>query len=79
MNYIPVVVNALVAAVALMFVQYTTRQQYRDLKEDYRDLKVDMRDLKQDVRDLRGEMGTMRSDLTQVALAVGVKRRPQTG
>src|SRR5262249_36185217 len=70
-NYLPVILNALVAAVALGFVQYTTRQQYRDLREG-------QQELKQDVRDLRTEMATMRSDLTQVALAVGAQPRRQT-
>ena len=72
MDIVPSVVNGLIAAVAVAFVMYITRQQYRDLKEG-------LRDLKEGQKDLRSELASVRSDLTQVALAVGTQLRPQTG
>lgn len=43
-----------------------------ELKSDIADLRAE---LKADIRDLRREIADVRSDLTQVALAVGAKRR----
>lgn len=43
-----------------------------ELKGDIAELRAEM---KADIRDLRREIADVRSDLTQVALAVGAKRR----
>jgi len=43
-----------------------------ELKSDIAELRAE---LKGDIRDLRREIADVRSDLTQVALAVGAKRR----
>lgn len=55
------------------------KDEVRDVKQDVRGLQEDMRDVKQDVRGVRSELASLRSDLTQLALAVGVQPRPQTG
>jgi hypothetical protein len=43
-----------------------------ELKSDIAELRTEVRS---DIRDLRREIADVRSDLTQVALAVGAKRR----
>jgi hypothetical protein len=43
-----------------------------EIKGDIGELRAEMRD---EIRELRREVADLRSDLTQVALAVGVKRR----
>lgn len=76
MELIPTIINALVVAVVGGLLMYVTRDQIKDLKDDLREVKQDIRDLR---LELSSEVASVRSDLTQIALAVGAQARPQTG
>jgi uncharacterized protein involved in exopolysaccharide biosynthesis len=48
------------------------KEEIQGLRTEF---KAEIQGLRAEVRDLRGEFAIMRSDLTQVALAVGVQKR----
>ena len=69
MDLAQTVTNAIVVGavgITLGFLVHGLRAEVRAFRAEVR----------QDIGDLRREMGDLRSDLTQVALAVGVRRRP---
>ena len=68
--------GGLVAAAAVFIVAWLGKERY-DAR--FEALNSEIRELKEDFRQMRTEMATMRSDLTNVALAVGARPRPQTG
>ena len=62
----------------------------KEVGDDRADVKADIGEVKQDVRDMRGEMNerfrdqgreiaALRSDVTQLALALGSRPQPQAG
>jgi ribosomal protein L29 len=90
MDTLPTLINALVVAAAAATVTFITRSQIQDVKEELREFKAEMREFKAEVkaeflgvkaefRDVRREIADLRSDLTQVALVVGARIRPETG
>jgi hypothetical protein len=73
------ITNAIVVAAVgtiLGFIVHGLRAEMRafraEVRQDLGDLRAEAR---QDIGDLRREMGDLRSDLTQVALAVGARPR----
>lgn len=94
MDLVPTVINAATVAVVGTLVALFLNSQNKDLKKgltDVRtDLKADIAEGKQDVRDFRAEMNerfrdqskeisSLRSDITQLALALGTRPQPQAG
>ena len=87
MDLVPTLVNAAMIAAVGVFLTYITRTQTKDVKNDLAAFKREIRhelsdvksELKQEIRDVRFELASVRADLTQIALAVGVRPRPQTG
>ena len=80
MAYLQTLINAVVVLGVGVLITWVTRTQIGDLR---REVKDGHQELKQDIRDLRtlvsSETASVRSDLTQVALAVGAQHRPNTG
>ena len=83
MDYLSTVVNGVLVAGIGILITFVTRTQIRDLKEDIRELKDEFRHFKaemnEEFRQVRTEIASLRSDLTQVALALGTQLRPKTG
>ena len=82
MDVLSTVVPSLVAAVSVFVVGWLGKGRFDAMREDTRTLRTDLlelrREMREDFRDVRSEIAQLRSDLTQVALAVGVKPRPET-
>jgi predicted nuclease with TOPRIM domain len=80
-TYLPTLINALIVAGIGVLITFVTRTQIAEIKEEVRDQRSETRDLRSEMRtefrDVRAEIAALRSDLTQVALAVGAK--PQAG
>lgn len=76
MTYLPTLINALIVAGIGVLITFVTRTQIAEMKEDAREFRSEMRS---EFRDIRAEIAALRSDLTQVALAVGVQPRPHAG
>lgn len=87
-------VVALVGVLVAYVTRTQIRDLKQEIADVKRELKQDIGELRQDIRDVRGEfqseiallrsefrseVASIRSDLTQIALAVGVRPRPQTG
>jgi len=94
MKYLPTLINALVVAAMGALVTFITRTQIQDVRREIGGVRTEVRETRRELRSeisavrselkteigaVRSEMAVMRSDLTQVALAVGVRPRPQTG
>lgn len=90
MDLVPSLVNAFVVVAMGVLITFVTRSQIQDVKANLGELKQDIRDVKSEVRDLRteinarfrdqgNEIAALRSDVTQLALAIGATPRPQTG
>ena len=87
MDLIPTLVNALVVMLVGAVVTYLTRTQIQDMKRELAEVKQELRgeitelrrELRSEVASIRSDLTSIRSDLTQIALAVGVQPRPQTG
>ena len=87
MELIQTLINAGVIAVVGTLVAAFLNGRTKELREV---IKTDIAEVKQDVRDLRGEMNdrfrdqrneisSLRSDVTQLALALGSRPHPQAG
>jgi hypothetical protein len=66
------ITNAVVVATVGAILGWMVHGLRGEIKGDIGELRAEMRD---EIRELRREVADLRSDLTQVALAVGVKRR----
>ena len=79
MDLVQTVTNALVVGAVGLLLGVMVRSlhgQIRSLRAEVcRDIADLRREVRQDIGDLRREMGDLRSDLTQVALAVGARPR----
>ena len=87
MDLVQTLINAGVIAVVGTLLAAFVNSRTKDLRDE---LKEDIAEVKQDVRDLRGEMNerfrdqgheiaSLRSDVTQLALAIGSRPQPQAG
>lgn len=84
MELVQTLVNAAVVTAVGLVLGRMLQGQRQELKAEMAGLRAEFKgditslrtELKAEIAELRREMGEMRSDLTQVALAVGAERRP---
>lgn len=76
----PQVISTIV--IGAMLAMFTTilawlgKSQVDDIKHQMTEFRAEVH---QEIHQLRSEMAAMRSDITQIALALGPRPRPQTG
>lgn len=76
MDLLNAAVSGAVVSLVGLLLSLQLRGTATGLRREMENFRADMRDVGAELRDLRGEVGAVRTDLTQVALAVGTGPSP---
>lgn len=76
MELLDTLTTSFVAALAVAVVHFLNRGQFAEVKARLSRVESQLDDLRSE---FRGDVASLRSDLTQVALAVGARRAPNAG